>query len=229
MKDNKFTKENGKEGDLCIRNPRDCPEGFSLSFFYQQPATDENYASEQEEWEREYLISTGGDEKGYPGVSIWFEGADLGVVVSTGNHTWSLNIRGQRPLADKSWTNIALRWLPLVYADSKEFIVEKQAGKELIELGGLEVFMDMEPIGYVLQPQEIGCTVLSQTQECDTTPALKPLDPMTIMMGCHQTSDDTEPRYFAGGGFDELAIWTRALNDTDLPLFFGGYSKLFIV
>ena len=59
LKDAEFTKINGRENDSCIRNPRDCPDGFSLSFFYKQLDTGENYGDATKEYEREYLVSTG--------------------------------------------------------------------------------------------------------------------------------------------------------------------------
>ena len=35
----------------------------------------------------------------HPGVAIYFKGADIGAIVSTGNWTWKVEVLGQRPLA----------------------------------------------------------------------------------------------------------------------------------
>ena len=45
---------------------------------------------------------TGGDineNEVHPGVAIYFKGADIGAIVSTGNWTWKVEVLGQRPLA----------------------------------------------------------------------------------------------------------------------------------
>ena len=50
------------------------------------------------------------------------------------------------------------------------------------------------------------------------------LDPPEVLLGCHKTSLNTTKRNFARGSFDELAIFNRWLNNTELPYFLGGYS-----
>ena len=58
--------------------------------------------SNKSEWS--FLNSTGGDvddTKSHPGVAIYFKGADIGAVVSTGNWTWKVEVQGQRPLPGK--------------------------------------------------------------------------------------------------------------------------------
>ena len=37
----------------------------------------------------------------HPGVAIYFKGADIGAIVSTGDWTWKVEVQGQRPLAGK--------------------------------------------------------------------------------------------------------------------------------
>ena len=37
----------------------------------------------------------------HPGVAIYFKGADIGAIVSTGDWTWKVKVQGQRPLAGK--------------------------------------------------------------------------------------------------------------------------------
>ena len=175
-------------------------------------------------------FGAGGDEKGHPGVAIWFQGADVGALVSTGNLTWLLNVRGQRPIfsSDSStpqWSNIAIKWKPLMYSNAAGFVQEKQKGKILQELGGLELLIDSQPIGYVLQPLEVGCSVQASGQECNATQPQPSLDPPTVMLGCHKTAASQEPGHFLSGKFDEIAIWERALNDSDTSLLIGGYSE----
>ena len=55
--------------------------------------------------------------------------------------------------------------------------------------------------------------------------------PPIIMIGCHRNSEDTKFRDFSlpGAQFDELAIWTRKLQENrsvnELLYLTGGYSK----
>ena len=41
------------------------------------------------------------DDEVHPGVAIYFKGADIGAVVSTGTWTWKVEVQGQRPLSGK--------------------------------------------------------------------------------------------------------------------------------
>ena len=76
-------------------------------------------------------------------------------------------------------------------------------------------------LGFVLQPDEIGCAEVV----CDSSSEHKmALNPPEILIGCHKTSDNLNKRNFNSGSFDEIAIWKRWLNDTELPFFLGGYS-----
>ena len=50
--------------------------------------------------------------------------------------------------------------------------------------------MDLELIGYVMQPEEIGCKKDARMEEempCTNHTIEKPLDPTTLMVGCHRT------------------------------------------
>ena len=43
--------------------------------------------------------------RAHPGIAIYFKGADIGAVVSTGNWTWKVEVQGQRPLAGEKIFN----------------------------------------------------------------------------------------------------------------------------
>ena len=106
--------------DKCIQNPINCPEGFSFSLFYkpEYAETDNELVIEGiDKHEKEYIISNGGDI-GTPGFAVYRQGGTLGAVVSTGNLTWTLEVRGQIPTRGK-WSNIGVRWKPNPY-ESKE-------------------------------------------------------------------------------------------------------------
>ena len=62
-----------------------------------------------------YPFCPGGDAEGRPGVQVWLEGADIGALLSTGNQTWSVLVKGLRPMVldtttPPQWTNIAVRY-----------------------------------------------------------------------------------------------------------------------
>ena len=71
--------------------------------------------TKKSEWS--ILKSTGGEvdnNKSHPGVAIYFKGADIGAVVSTGNWTWKVEVQGQRPLPGK-WQSYAYLVIHLYY------------------------------------------------------------------------------------------------------------------
>ena len=41
------------------------------------------------------------EDEVHPGVAIYFKGADIGAVVSTGTWSWKVEVQGQRPLSGK--------------------------------------------------------------------------------------------------------------------------------
>ena len=57
-------------------------------------------------------------------------------------------------------------------------------------------------------------------------PRGKPLAPPEVLLGCHKTAGQPTKRYFSSGIYDEVAFWKKRLNDTEIPYFLGGYSKL---
>ena len=62
LEDTKFNDHGHKNETIkrCLHNPADCNEGFSMSIFYKQPDTNEDYSKvDPNAYEREYLLSTG--------------------------------------------------------------------------------------------------------------------------------------------------------------------------
>ncbi len=58
-------------------------------------------------------------------------------------------------------------------------------------------------------------------------PVTEPFGPPEMNIGCHRTKANPTPRLFSSGKFDELAMWKKQLNDTELYLFMGGYRESF--
>lgn len=144
----------------------------------------------------------------------------MGVVVSTGEFNWVVEVFGIIPPRDQ-WTNIGVRWRPLNYNSFDDFKNRTQNGEKEEDFGGLSVFLDLKRVGFVLQPDELGC----DSQKCSQTVGEEPLNPAELMIGCHKTMENQTNRDFSSGSFDEIAIWKYWLNDTLLPYFLGGYSK----
>lgn len=231
LNDDKFAIKSEDKFKKCMKNPVYCTEGLSMAFFIKQKDEVDYISDRNKDWEREVLLSTGGDDDGSPGVLIWFQGGDLGCLLSTGNQTWKVVVKGIRPEKGK-WANIAFRWRPLQFKNTKEFMDQTVAGIPLEEMGGLQLFKDLQPIGHALQPQETGCQTQNQEEDCkelldlEIDEEAKELDPTQILFGCHKTYLNGTFRSFSSGCFDEIAIWHRWLNETDIPYFFGGYSKI---
>ena len=78
------------------------------------------------------------------------------MVVSTGEFNWVVEVFGIIPPRDK-WTNIGVRWRPLNYNSIDDFKNRTQNGEKEEDFGGLSVFLDLKRVGFVLQPEEIGC------------------------------------------------------------------------
>lgn len=90
-----------------------------------------------------------------------------------------------------------------------------------------QFFMDLQEIGKMIVPLETGCVTQTESDTCsETTVAEAPLNPPTMIIGCHMTQQNKTKRNFAHGEFDEIAFWDRRLNNSEKPYFLGGYSKL---
>ena len=77
LSDNKFAKAE----DECIKNPKNCPDGFSFSLFFkpEYTETDNELVLESDKADKEYIISNGG-EVGSPGFSVYRKGGNLGAI-----------------------------------------------------------------------------------------------------------------------------------------------------
>ena len=94
------------------------------------------------------MKSTGGEvdnNKSHPGVAIYFKGANIGAVVSTGNWTWKVEVQGQRPLPGKwqSYTYLVICF-PLIVRcwnwcnfDTKHLNVFVQDNGQILPFDGL--------------------------------------------------------------------------------------------
>jgi hypothetical protein len=156
---------------------------------------------------------------------VYREGGTLGVHVSTGEYNWKLEVVGGIPKRNK-WSNIGVRWRPLQFNNSVDFGYKVKDGESEEDFGGLTLFIDLRRVGFVIIPQEIGCQQ-SIPGDCPTTTVKDALATPTVLIGCHKTEDDQTKRMFSSGVWDELAIWRRWMNDTQLAYFYGGYSEIF--
>lgn len=96
----------------CIYDPSKCTQGLSFSiwerknFSLQEFLGARNYLS----YPMQYLLSTGGDTDGHPGVALYNQGLFLVALVSTGNMYWKEKVVGS--VGNFTWTNIGIRWDP---------------------------------------------------------------------------------------------------------------------
>ena len=215
-------------GDICITNPKNCPDGVSVSVFYKAELDvdpgDLGTDLHQYKDRRETLLSTGGDY-GYPGLQIYREGPVFGGILSTGEETWEVKVMGNLP-KNNSWTNVALRWEPLKFTDSVTYQEARQQYKTS-ELGGLQLLLNLEMIGHSLLPEdECSSTV---TSDCINVPTetKEPFLEGTIMVGCHKKADDAQESQFTGGLFDEVAYWNKRIPDSERHMFLGGWVESF--
>ncbi len=169
-----------------------------------------------------------GGERGTPGIAIYRKGANLGAVVSTGNLTWELEVVGSVP-KKHTWTNIAVRWDKPSVETAEEYDEALSNHLSKQELGGLELFLNMESYGHQIFPEQWGCAYdqATATVDCqDPLPDPKDgFDPPEMMLGCHRTMENPTERMLSGGRFDELAVWNKQLEDSEMPLFMGGYRE----
>ena len=221
--------DDSRLGSNCVTNPENCEDGISFSLFYYADYEEEEAElfNQDTDFQREYIVSTGG-ENGTPGFAIYRKGANLGAVVSTGNLTWELEVVGSAP-RKHTWTNIAVRWEKPSVTNEDEYVAALSEQQSKFELGGLELFLNMESYGHVIFPEIWGCTYDEATAQrtCDDPlPDVKEgFNPPQMMLGCHRTKENQDERMHAGGKFDELAVWNRQLNDSELFLFMGGYRE----
>lgn len=231
--DNNFAKPD----DPCIRNPKNCENGFSFSFFhkaeYDRDAIE--IVAPENNHTKEYLASNGG-EPGSPGFSIYRMGGTIGAVVSFDNLFWRLEVVGNAPQEGK-WTNIAIKWQrPLFNTEEELSDLLYNQSLPLSSLGGLQLFVDLEPRGQIFQPliypRDLKQEEMKDVEWKESENAKAPreavlgsaFDPPAIMLGCHRTQRNKTQRFFGKGFYDELAFWDYALPKNEEIKFLGGYE-----
>ncbi|KAK3858005.1 hypothetical protein Pcinc_035777 [Petrolisthes cinctipes] len=190
--------------DNCSRNPAECEDGFSISVWYKTyyESTAETHNTDAT-GKKQTLFSTGGDAEGHPGVHAYLEDdLELNVVVCNGTHFWHSLLIGV--FFENSWTNLGVKW-----SDSEGLEVYLKHTSPVIL--GNKTYSDLIPKAKTTAPEPV------------PGGAKTPLDPSEIMLGCHKDSDNPTYRQFAEGAFDELATWTRVVEDP--IMFLGGYSE----
>ena len=102
------------------------------------------------------------------------------------------------------------------------------------QLGGLQLLLNLEPIGHSLLPLD-SCTASS----CDTLDAAvtgtsntevvadNQWEVGTLMIGCHKTKTKPNLRQFSGGVFDEIAFWNKRISDDERHMLLGGWKESF--
>ncbi|XP_042211664.1 adhesion G protein-coupled receptor B1-like isoform X1 [Homarus americanus] len=96
-----------------------------------------------------------------------------------------------------TWTNIGIRW-----------------SHPTVDEEGIELFLNGEPVASASTPISVAA-------------AKEPLSPSEMMIGCHRTADDPLYTEYITAAFDEVATWTRRINDSETLYFLGGYSAEF--
>ena len=114
------------------------------------------------------------------------------------------------------------RWEPFHYTEQEKYEIDR-AKKDFDEnsIGGLQLFFNLDMVSKAFIGKKPGL------HGEEDYPINQPgLDPKSMILGCHRTSDNMESRGFATGRMDEVAYWAWRLNDTEMPYFLGGYSKM---
>ncbi|KAF2364339.1 GPCR family 2 secretin-like, partial [Trinorchestia longiramus] len=194
-------------GIACVTDPNNCSKkGLSFSIWERHTFTQDEFVrsgnNNLKDSDIKYVLSTGGDMKGHPGIAFYHWGVFQHVVVSTGAEYWHVRVPGL--MENGTWANIGIRWNPNVTTDANG----------VAKSGGLELFINKKREGRSFLPQ--------------SSEGAKPsLNPPELMLGCHKTNDSTKYRYFGDGEYDELAFWKRSLPDNETDYFLGGYLKNF--
>lgn len=188
----------------CMSDPGSCPEGLSFSIWEKHTFSADifNRYDNVVEEDIKYVLSTGGDDEGHPGIALYHYGIYQVAIVSTGDKYWKVSVPGQ--MFNGTWCNIGIRWNPDIETDTNGVPIS----------GGLHMLINLKVVGHSYLPIE------------DTT-AKPGLSPAELMLGCHKTQSDTDYRHFGDGEYDELASWNRALPENETLYFLGGYEGNF--
>ncbi|XP_037075286.1 uncharacterized protein LOC119096474 [Pollicipes pollicipes] len=192
--------------DPCARNPADCTEGFSFSLWVRLELEDtesmfdtEAQESSGETPRRRYLLSSGGDDAGSPGIALYLDRHRLTALVSTGSEYWKASVNGR--VRNNTWNNVGVRWRSDAPLDAVNG-----------SLAGLQLYINNKTEAHAVFPK--------------TAPAAgSVLDPVEVMVGCHRTASRRDFHHMCDCEFDEVAMWTRALPANETVFFLGGYSE----
>ncbi|XP_068212714.1 adhesion G-protein coupled receptor D1-like [Palaemon carinicauda] len=140
--------------DDCSQNPSTCKAGFSLSIWERVNISFDVFYTVHKlhQDKKRYILSTGGDEFGHPGVAIYHQGLALVALVSTGDKYWKLEVLG--PFENSVWNNIGIRWM-----NSENNIGGLELYINAIKVGHEHHSKDSSPAKEFLDPSEmlIGC------------------------------------------------------------------------
>ncbi|XP_071518113.1 adhesion G-protein coupled receptor D1-like [Panulirus ornatus] len=203
------TKRGNADGENCIHDPSTCTHGLSISIWEKTSFTLEKFygADTAHQFPAAYLISTGGDTMGHPGVALYHQGILLVGLVSTGDKYWMSKSPGS--VANNTWFNIGIRW---------------------DQTDGLEVLVNDRRVSYqaegrdstrkdALDPPEImlGCHKHADAQDYGHFLEAS-LDELAIW---HRRLRDENTIYFLGGYEGEIenidaSEYEKMLSKTDL-------------
>uniref|UniRef100_A0A914WN87 Uncharacterized protein n=1 Tax=Plectus sambesii TaxID=2011161 RepID=A0A914WN87_9BILA len=196
--------------DTCLGNPVQCSlkdpndrntTGITLSFWLKVPTTLDAITR--------YILDTGANEDGQPGISITYRAADarqddrdtpqtelryagkITVLVSTGSHTYKVVAQAQ--IRQHYWNNVAVRFSPESDALGRPY--------------GLQVFVNGTSVGWKRNPSTTLKLPQNNIQAAD----------MKVAVGCNVNGTGV-----LQGSLEHLAVWywrltDAALNDSNLP------------
>ncbi|RXG55275.1 hypothetical protein Avbf_07531 [Armadillidium vulgare] len=132
--------------EKCLVSPNSCDdddEGFSMSIWVNHDVHANTFSGPVEDVDDsnkyKYIISTGGDVNGHPGVAMALQGHFLIVILSTGDFYYKTRVLGQVPAEE--WVNIGFVWYKKeetlkVFVNLKEVAVanKKELGSKLLSL-----------------------------------------------------------------------------------------------
>ncbi|XP_066945236.1 uncharacterized protein [Macrobrachium rosenbergii] len=202
--------------DDCTQDPITCKAGFSLSIWERVNISFDVFYTvyKYKQDVKRYIISTGGDEFGHPGVAIYHQGLALVALVSTGDKYWKLEVLG--PFRNSEWNNIGIRW------QNSETTT---GGWSLVSHWSV-VYVPKKDVCYsfwfwlYIDAVKVGQEHYSKP----STPAKGILNPTEMLIGCHRDADNPTYRGFNNADFDEYAYWNRRLPDDQTIFFMGGYE-----
>ncbi|XP_018024745.1 uncharacterized protein LOC108680438 isoform X2 [Hyalella azteca] len=212
LKQNNFTSQSGT---ACMADPNLCPNGLSFSIWEKHTFSEDEFLryDRLKDSDIKYVLSTGGDREGHPGIAFFHHGIFQHAIVSTGDKYWEVKVPGL--MYNATWANIGIRWSPNVTMNPNDVPIK----------GGLELFITTKRENPLETPQKrVG-------QSFFPLPSTKSkqagLNPPELMLGCHKTSDNATYRYFGDGEYDELASWRKPLPENETSYFLGGYMDDF--